>query len=149
MIPDAGVMLAQRLRGETFMAQDNNPYRAPDAQVADSVTHSVLNEDIASGQKLVIYAILAYFLAGALKGTLGPVSSIICGLVVIAALFMALFGVWQLATGLGHPALLRLLWVILMFVPLVNLLTMVILSSMGTSRLRAAGYSVGLLGARR
>ena len=82
------------------MAQDNNPYRAPDAQVADSATHSVLNEDIASGQKLVIYAILAYFLAGALKGTLGPVGSIICGLVVIAALS------WRyLASGNWPPGL--------------------------------------------
>ena len=117
--------------------------------MASFAAPSVLNEDIASGQKLVIYAILAYFLAMVLQSTLGPIGSIFSGLVVIGALFMALFGIWQLSTGLGHPAPLRLLWIILMFVPLVNLLTMVILSAKGTSRLRAAGYTVGLLGARR
>jgi hypothetical protein len=39
--------------------------------------------------------------------------------------------------------------VALMFVPMVNLITLLIVNSRVTARLRAAGYRVGLLGASK
>lgn len=41
----------------------------------------------------------------------------------------------------------RIILVILMLVPLVNLATLLILNSRATNALRVAGYKVGLLGA--
>ena len=43
----------------------------------------------------------------------------------------------------------KILLVILMFVPLVNLITLLVLNARATRRLREAGYKVGLLGASR
>jgi uncharacterized protein involved in cysteine biosynthesis len=42
----------------------------------------------------------------------------------------------------------RIVLLILMLVPLVGLIVLVVLSSRATARLRKAGYSVGLMGAR-
>ena len=102
-------------------------------------------EKVASGQKLIIYAILVNFLTLGLKAAFGDIA----GLVGIVAIVMSLIGMFRLASGLGYSTGAKVGLVILLLVPLVGLITLLVLNSRATKALRGAGYKVGLLGARR
>ncbi|MEQ1512560.1 MAG: hypothetical protein ABL934_07765 [Lysobacteraceae bacterium] len=121
----------------------NNPYQSPRSRVVSTVDGDV--EEIAAGQKLVIYAILTYFLAAASRMAIGPLAFV----VVLVALGLAIAGTLKLGSGLGFSTVNKAICVVLMFVPLVGLIMLLVLNTKATSRLRAAGYTVGLLGARR
>lgn len=121
----------------------NNPYQSPQSRVADVVDGDI--EAIAAGQKLVIYAILVYFLAAASRMAIGPLAM----LVFLAALGLAIAGILKLGAGMGFSTLTKVVCVVLMFVPLGGLIMLLVLNSKATSRLRAAGWRVGLLGASR
>lgn len=123
----------------------SNPYEAPKADVAMPVADEPQTEQVASAQKLIIYAILAYFAAAVVRVLLGPVGL----LVGVAALLMGLVGAYRLCTGLGYPMAIRVLLMLLMCVPLVSLIVLLVLNGKATRRLRDAGYRVGLLGASR
>ena len=102
-------------------------------------------EKIASGQKLIIYAILVNFLTFALMAVFGDLA----GVVGIVAIVMSFVGMFRLAGGLGYSTAAKILLVILLLVPLIGLITLLVLNSRATKALREAGYTVGLLGARR
>jgi len=102
-------------------------------------------EKVAYGQKLIIYAILVQFLTVGLQAAFGDIA----GLVGIIAIAMSLVGILHLASGLGYSISAKIVLVILILVPLVGLITLLVLNSRATKVLRAAGYKVGLLGARR
>ena len=121
-----------------------NPYQSPKAVVDVREQRSSSLGDVASGQKLVIYAILLYFLAAALRTVVGPAAL----LALLACLVMSWTGIYKIARGLDYPVGWRIVLLVLMLIPLVGLLVLVVLSSKATGRLRKAGYSVGLLGAR-
>lgn len=104
-----------------------------------------LIERVASGQKLIIYAILVQFLAVGLQVAFGDIAS----LVGIVAVVMSLIGMFRLASGLGYSLGVKILLVILLLVPLIGLITLLVLNSRATKALRGAGYKVGLLGAAR
>jgi hypothetical protein len=88
---------------------------------------------------------LIYFFTIGLQIALGP----LVGLLSLFALPLALIGLVRLSTGMGYSWFAKVLLVILMFVPLVNLITLLILNSRASTRLRAAGYHVGLMGASK
>jgi hypothetical protein len=54
-----------------------------------------------------------------------------------------------LGAGLGYGVLTRIVLVIMLFVPLVNLVVLLALTTSGTTALKASGYKVGLFGARQ
>jgi len=62
---------------------------------------------------------------------------------------MSFVGMFRLAGGLGYSTAVKILLVVLLLVPLVGLITLLVLNSRATKALQAAGYKVGLLGARR
>ena len=101
-------------------------------------------EKVASGQKLIIYAILVNFLTIGLVAAFGDIA----GLVGIVAIVMSFIGMFRLAGGLGYSTAAKILLVVLLVVPLVGLITLLVLNSRATKALREAGYKVGLLGAR-
>lgn len=101
-------------------------------------------EKVASGQKLIIYAILVNFVTIGLIAAFGDIA----GLVGIVAIVMSLVGMFHLAGGLGYSTAAKIFLLVLLVVPLVGLITLLILNSRATKALRAAGYKVGLLGAR-
>ncbi len=126
-----------------------NPYAAPRANVADAADPT---EDIetlrklASGQKLLIYSILLSLVAGALQYAL---KSNGFGLVLnLIAAVMAIVGAVRTAGGLGQGTVAKIIYAIAMFIPLVSLIIMISLSVRASRRLKEAGYSVGLLGAK-
>ena len=121
----------------------NNPYQSPQSRVADVVDGDI--EAIAGGQKLVIYAILVYFLAVASQAAIGQLGLLI-GLV---SLGLSIAGIIKLRAGMKFSTVTQIICVVLMFVPLVGLLMLLVLNSKATKRLQAAGYRVGLLGASK
>ncbi|MFZ6781378.1 hypothetical protein ACO0LD_31515 [Undibacterium sp. Ji83W] len=106
---------------------------------------------LASGQRLLILGIVFYFvLVGWTKsidfGNRVEVLSFCClGLMII---FMSIFGFFRLAGGFGWSGAKTLLMFVLSFVPLVNLILMVVYNIKATARIKEDGYKVGLLGAR-
>ncbi|SEK50202.1 hypothetical protein SAMN05428989_0234 [Pseudoxanthomonas sp. GM95] len=128
----------------------NNPYQGPRANVAPLPLASAVLDDVAAGQRWVVYAILLYFVAMlAANAITAPVASLlITTLIVFACVGLSWAGIYRLSRGLGYPLWWRIGLLVLMLIPLVGLLILVMLSSRATKRLRAAGYRVGLLGAR-
>ncbi len=77
------------------------------------------------------------------RAGLGPVVLVVMILQVVAALYF----VFNLATSLKYSNAVAVLCCILMFIPLLCLLTMGILSGKATKILKENGIKVGLLGA--
>lgn len=102
-------------------------------------------DKVASGQKLIIYAILVNFLTAGLIAAFGDVA----GLMGIVAIIMSFVGMFRLAGGLGYSTAAKILILVLLLVPLVSLITLLVLNSRATKALRAAGFQVGLLGVRK
>lgn len=141
---------------------DSNPYRPPQAQVRDMPDSEADLETLArlgSGQKLAIYAICTYIgtvlvrtlLTGVLRSSLEDDDRVLIGLFAggafLVAFVLSVVGQWRMADGLGISTGLRVLMVILLFVPLLNIVILLILSSRTTRALRQAGYRVGFFGA--
>lgn len=124
----------------------SNPYEAPRAPIpALPGTDGKRVEEIANGQKLVIYAILVNLATIGLQMVFGPLAAL-GGLL---ALVMAIIGIVRLGSGMAMSVASRIILVVLMFVPLVNLISLLVLNSRATTQLRNAGYKVGLLGASK
>jgi hypothetical protein len=121
-----------------------NPYQSPSAVVTTRERPSSLLDDVASGQKLVIYAILLYFVAAFLRTVVGPIALV----ALLICMLMSWTGIYKITRGLDYPIWGRIALLLLMLIPLVGLLVLVSLSAKATARLRKAGYSVGLMGAR-
>ena len=124
---------------------DINPYETPKSEPKEIDLETVLIERVATGQKLVIWAILVNITATALQVAVNP----LFGLLGLVALVMSVFGVIKLSSGLGSALWARLIYVLLMILPLVNLITLLILNGRATKVLRANGYKVGLMGASK
>jgi hypothetical protein len=140
---------------------ETNPYRPPAAAVV-TLTGGIDDEDVASGQRLVIYAFLGYLVSMALMMVMFGVAPflrfapaaftatwIFANLLSLAALVTSWFGVWRLATGMDWPFLVKVVLLALTFVPLVNMIMLAICSGRATWALRNAGYTPGWLGASK
>jgi hypothetical protein len=67
----------------------------------------------------------------------------------LAAVAISIVGVLRIDGGLEGSVLSRILYVIAMLLPLINLIIMFTLNMRATKALRAAGYDVGFLGAKQ
>ena len=140
-----------------------NPYSPPKAEVRDVFDPGIDEERLErlrSGQKLAIYAILIYLVAIVIRtgfsstplspGTPGLLAAVGSGLLLmaggLAALIMSLMGVWKMGYGLGVGTILRVVILICMIVPLINILLLLVINARATRKLRQAGYKVGFLG---
>ena len=101
-------------------------------------------EDVRVGQKLIIYAILLNVTV-AIAAAFYP----LVGVVQIVTLTVTIVGLLRLFRGLGTAIWARVILIILMFVPLMNLVMLLVLNSRATKALREAGYKVGLMGASK
>jgi hypothetical protein len=124
----------------------NNPYDAPKSIVDDVVQHSQSLDQVASGQKLIIYSILLSFASMATNTAFPP--ALVFALVLVTAV-MSIVGAVRLCNGMGFSTLSKVLIIIGLLLPIVSLFVLVTLSIRATSRLKEAGYKVGLLGAKR
>ena len=110
-----------------------------------SATPDASIEDVRVGQKMILYAILINIASLVARAVLGDIWLLLFGLV---SAVLAVGGVLRLSTGLGYSTGVKILLIILVFVPLISLITLAIINGKATERLKAAGYRVGLMGAR-
>jgi len=126
----------------------NNQESLPDN--AGSITQ------VAKGQKTVIYAVMLNIL-GVVLVTAAPsmglsedaigIMAIVSIVLRLAALGMGIYGITQVGAGLGWSVVTRILIVVLLFLPLINIITLLVVNGKATSALKRAGYKVGLAGA--
>jgi hypothetical protein len=102
-------------------------------------------EDVAAGQRMIIFAILLNIVAAILSVTVAE-SLIWLG---AGATVLAILGLVRLSDGLGYSGGTKILLIILSFFPLIALVMLLVINDKATKALRAAGYKVGLFGARK
>lgn len=103
-------------------------------------------DKVASGQKMLVYSIIAGFVSNAtFKANVHPV--FLLAIVLVLSCY-SLAGVVRLSSGLGKSTAATIVYMVLAFFPLLNLISWIVLSVQATRELRAAGWKVGLLGAR-
>jgi len=129
-----------------------NPYQAPESDVEkfNPLPESKFNH-MAKGQKLIIYALIFYVV-----GTLGLAfsnQSSATGIppaigILLLALILAIIGIVRALIGIEAKIYTKILLVIAMFIPGLNLLALASLSQRVTTALRAAGYRVGFWGVK-
>jgi predicted RNA-binding Zn-ribbon protein involved in translation (DUF1610 family) len=101
---------------------------------------------VALYQKIIIWCILAYFIAVIAQFAIPEESRLLLALAVVPVVLLAAVFVFMLAlqvysTGAG------ILLGILTLIPLIGLITLLIISQKATGLLNQAGYQVGLIGA--
>ncbi|NRA40197.1 MAG: hypothetical protein HRU15_18775 [Planctomycetes bacterium] len=122
---------------------ESNPYEAPEFE-GNAIDNNEYNiEKVRSGQKLILYSILVYFLAIVLQIAIGPIA----GLLMLVTFILGLIGTIRLTRGLNYSVILTILLVIVMMIPLIGLLVLLSLNGRATKILKESGYKVGLLGA--
>ncbi len=97
------------------------------------------------GQKMVLYSILLNLLLGAVEKSNVLPSMLIWGLIACVFVYL-LLGVARMCTGLDMVQGQRILFLVLLFSPLINVMIIVYLSVKTTGALREGGWKVGLLG---
>ena len=124
---------------------DTNPYQSPENDALPPEAANAHIERVASGQKMIIFAILVHISSVILQIAVHPLFAVL-GLV---ALVLSFVGIIKLALGLGSSLIMKILYLLLMFIPLINLITLLVLNGRATKVLRESGYKVGLLGASK
>jgi hypothetical protein len=124
-------------------SEDGDDEGAPgDAQAWDDEDQ----DKAAQGQKILIRSLLLGFVLNAMaRSDVHPAIVLVLALVVTV---YSLWGVVRLSSGLGKSTGHTIVLMVLSFIPLVSLVVWIVLSVQASRRLRAAGWQVGLLGAR-
>lgn len=106
-------------------------------------------ERVADRQRVLLWIILILILSYPLSIVLAatyPIGALAVMLVQLLAQLAALIQLLRLFAAMGASIGLRIVYAILMFIPLVNLIVLLVGSTQATGMLRAAGAQVGLLG---
>lgn len=113
-------------------------------------------DKVASGQRMIICAIVLYLATQLFGGAaaLAPVEigswlGLLVFMLWLLSYALAFLGLLRLASGMGYSDLFTVLLLVTAFIPLLNLLVLLLVNGRATAALRAAGYDVGLLGVRR
>jgi hypothetical protein len=127
---------------------NSNPYSSPKAVDADATVgnvhdHESLNR-MAFARRIVNMCLFSWLAMAAFHIL---ESHFIGGLAMLIVIAGAIFAVRRLAIELGSSSLWRALFIIAMFLPIINLLVMVLLSERATKTLVAARYRVGMFSA--
>lgn len=113
-------------------------------------------QTVGGGQKLVIYALLVNIaVVAAVVASLGRGPGVEPNLLLmlfilagrIGGFLMGVYGLLQVARGLGWSTLAKVAMVIALLVPYVNVVLLLVVNSLATAFLRRSGYKVGLVGA--
>jgi hypothetical protein len=121
-----------------------NSYAEPYANIIDLQEGSTEIEEIAKAQRMFLLSILANFVVGILMKT-----GALVGLALApVALGIAIFSIWCVYRLCKSLSMGSVLWVIAMFIPIINVIFLLVLNQKATRYLKNRGIEVGLLGAK-
>jgi hypothetical protein len=116
-------------------------------EVEEEIEDDVDLDKAAQGQRMLALSILGTLLVNGVARS-GALSLLPVFALYVALGVYSLVGVVRLASGLGKTTGATIFYMVLTFVPLVSLVAWIVLSVQATRKLRAAGWRVGLLGAK-
>jgi hypothetical protein len=124
--------------------------------MSDDVAETVEYEDdnleercwlAAHGQKMVIYSIIANFVLRSAERSHAIPDTWLQALFLCVTVY-SLAGILKICAGLDKSRNSKIVYMVLAFVPLINIIALVYLSVRATKMLREEGWEVGLFGAR-
>ncbi len=116
--------------------------RAARADLVEPYDEQELSLSFVASGKTVIYCLIANFvLSAAARG--GSLPPLIASALYIATAAVSLFGIVRICSGMGHGTSGKILFMVLAFVPLVNLIALVYLSAKTNRWLSTAGWRAG------
>ena len=121
-----------------------NPYASPNAPVSDIEDNSIQATNVAKAQRMLLLSILASLIGNVLMKT----DALVGLLLIPVGLAIAAFSIWCVYKLCKSLSLSPILWIIAMFIPLINLICLVVLNQKATTFLKSKGIKVGLLGAK-
>jgi hypothetical protein len=140
----AGVPTGKSVAAGSAPSSPRVPKLAPAPVGTDDPDEAAL---AASGQKIVIYSILLNFgVRGMLQGNVVP--PLVAMVMAFGLAAYSLVGVLRICSALKKSQNQKLMFMALSCIPWLNLVALVMLNAKATGLLRAAGWRVGLLGAR-
>ncbi len=146
--PACKVAYAKVLKAQASVAEPVEPPGL--AQTEALPDEDALHEQhwlAAKGQKMVIYSILLNILLRAAEQS-QALPALVVGVLFVCIAVYAITGVVKICSGLGKTQNQKILFMVMSFLPLVNLISLIYLNVKATGMLRAAGWKVGLLGAK-
>ena len=132
---------------EPIPASEAASRRERTEQDREEIAADIRKWQAARGPKILIYCILLNFLLPAVDRVQVLPDLVMLGLYLLTMAW-SMLGVVRICSGLQRSQGQKILFMVLMFFPLINLIMLVYLSVKATRLLREAGWSVGLLGAR-
>lgn len=141
----------------------SNPYTPPRADIdgnrmeSEGKARGWRVDKVVAGQRLLIAVIVAHVLAVlsmvvapslGVSQSVGTTLVLVVVVVEVACFVAAIVGLLKISGGLEFSDGARVLLFIAMFVPVINLLTLLSVNSKATAFLKTSGYRVGLLGAK-
>lgn len=137
---------APRARDDAARAREDSP-RATllPAREAEARPMPTAIEKVALGLTLVLWAAGALLLAI----VTAALEKQVAGIFNLACFLLALGGVVLMAWGQGLPVVVRVVLAMLMFVPIVNLVIVLVMAARAMKALKASGYRVGFMSVRR
>jgi len=102
--------------------------------------------NVAIYQKVILWCILAYFIAVIAQFAVPPAARLLLGLVFVTVAVLATVFVFMLALKVYSVAM-GIVLGILTLIPCIGLITLLIINQKATGLLKERGYRVGIMGA--
>ncbi len=113
----------------------------------DTENETERSEQVCSGQRFAVWAILLNLVSVLLL--LVPEGALIRASLILVAIIMAVLGIVRMSRGLEINLILIVLMAMCMILPFVNLIILLVINAQATRYLRAHGYTVGMMGAKK
>lgn len=115
--------------------------------MTEDLNEAARAEQVCSGQKLAIWAILLNLISIPL--ILVPEVQLLRAPIVLVALILAVLGLVRMSRALGINLMVIVLMALAMVIPMVNLVILLVINARSTRFLRDHGYTVGMFGATK
>ncbi len=120
-----------------------NPYAAPSAAVVGRAAEEDQLVAVARAQRHLLLSVLASLIGNGVF-RVGDLDLLVVLPIMLAIAGYSIWATYKLCKALERNAI---LWMIAMFIPLINFICLLVLNSQATRYLKDRGVSVGLLGA--
>ena len=127
---------------------ESDVYKAPNADLTKTYDKDGMQDvlEVAKRQKALLYTFLVYILLGIATGVIDPELKLVLQLFVIPVMIAIVVFTARLCLKLyGKTG--AIIMIVLSFVPLINLIVLLIANSKANKQIKSKGFRVGLIGA--